>query len=301
MNPMTITGLAEMASIIPAQLGFEPQESLVACFLRGDQVVVSARMDLDEVTARAEGAMMHLADVGRNRAGADRVLLMAFSSEMPEALDLLLQLDTLMPMPVEGLLAISPAGEWIDGEMNRGQIDRYSLAHTTMVANGACVMGSREEFAASVAGPGPDTHPELVDNVRRVLETHKDDPREFLGRLLVQGLAKEQLDATNAITMAALCMIPRVRDVFYREMSMATAAADERLWRQVVAETPDCLASGALSMLGIAGWLGGNGSLLSVCYERAEELDPDSGAVMIMGDILDNAVPPTAWADLIKP
>ena len=56
-----------------------------------------------------------------------------------------------------------------------------------------------------------------------------------------------------------------------------------------------------LGLLGMAGWIGGDGALANVALERAEQV-PDGtrySMLTLLQTVIDNAIPPSAWDQMV--
>ena len=83
---------------------------------------------------------------------------------------------------------------------------------------------------------------------------------------------------------------------------MATGRLHADLWRGVAALTPDTpVVLPVLGLLGMAGWIGGDGALANVALERAEQV-PDRtrySMLTLLQTVIDNAIPPSAWDQMV--
>lgn len=52
-----------------------------------------------------------------------------------------------------------------------------------------------------------------------------------------------------------------------------------------------------LGLLGMAGWIGGDGALANVALERADQVSGGTGYSMLtlLQEVIEKAVPPTTW------
>ena len=58
---------------------------------------------------------------------------------------------------------------------------------------------------------------------------------------------------------------------------------------------PDDLLPHAAGVLGFAAWLAGDGALAWCAVDRGREVDPDHSLLSLVADLLQGAVPPSAW------
>lgn len=73
---VTVSSFVDFAAAVPALVGFYPTESVVAVFLRGNQLVVTIRVDRPDPLDRVSALVTKTA----HRVGADQVVLAVFST-----------------------------------------------------------------------------------------------------------------------------------------------------------------------------------------------------------------------------
>ena len=85
-------------------------------------------------------------------------------------------------------------------------------------------------------------------------------------------------------------------------MDRATGRVHADLWRGVAALTPDTeVVLPVLGLLGMAGWIGGDGALANVALERAEQVPGGAAYSMLrlLQEVVEKAVPPTTWDQMV--
>jgi hypothetical protein len=107
-------------------------------------------------------------------------------------------------------------------------------------------------------------------------------------------------DEATCALLGVLALDLTVRDVAWALMSRDAIHDHLRLWSTVVAHTPDEVASAPLGLLGVAGWISGNGALLNCCIDRLDRTDPDYTLGVLLADISNRALPPSIWDELVE-
>lgn len=96
------------------------------------------------------------------------------------------------------------------------------------------------------------------------------------------------------------------RDTAWAHIASATARSHAHLWRSVAALTPDVPAAlPVLGLVGMAGWISGDGALADVALDRADTIPGRATYTMLdlLQAVLDQMLPPTLWdamADQIR-
>jgi hypothetical protein len=300
----------ELLAIIPYLIGFHPEESLVAVFVRSGRVILAGRLDLPADVDGEKMAEFIRALAKRERAEA--LALVAYSAAALPANRLLTRLmDDLTDHELTDVLyvghgrwwSLTCADECCPLAGTPLDLTSHPLSASAVLA-GLGTRASRHELEASVAGPADDELPRLDRLIDALLVKHEqlDEPEEA-GRLLAsmidQGLVNpEVLDEESCLLLGLL-----VRDVHLRDLAwalIAPASTDDhvRLWGVVVAHVPPTVAAAPLCLLGIAAWMQGAGALLNCCSERLARVDPDYSMGRVLAEISEQAIPPSRWQEI---
>lgn len=302
-----VGGADDMLALIPYLLGFHPLQSLVVMMLRGQRVVLTARIDLPQSMAECEQVTDHFARIAV-RHDADDCLVAVYSTEWEHAHLVLTTLAVSDDLPVvaalhcdEGLYRVMAP----DGAME-GPYDfdpRASAAAAAAVVAGLVVAPDRESVAARIeAGPQ-----ELIDRVVTAAEEvdlpdEHDERRELMDRTVTRCLPEEdavaELSDGDCALLGLLCLDLEVRDVAWLRMERDTASRHLALWTEVARRVPAVLTAAPVCLAGMASWLDGDGALAWCCADRAEEEHPGYGLAGLLGEILSAAVHPGAWHEL---
>ena len=296
----------DILGVIPYLLGFHPTSSLVATFVRDRQVRVTARIDL-AATADLEGLVDQL-ELVAGRVETRSVVLVGYSDD-PEVRGLMRDLADLVPLDLLDVLAVSGDRWWSVGcdgpccppEGNPYDISTHPLAATAVLA-GISATATRQEIADLTAGPPTEERERLealtTDRAARIDRLSQRRQRRRMRQLVSKVLASAGPTEVEAVEIAVLARDVHVRDEAWALMTRERGAEHVALWRRVVSVAIWPYEAAPLGMLGIAGWLSGNGALLNCCIERLEQIAPDYSLLQILTDISDSALPPS-YFDLV--
>jgi hypothetical protein len=308
-NGLTVRRPDDLLAVIPYLVGFHPEESIVAVFIRSGRVVLAARIDLppesaaDEVAAQLE----YLA----NRHEASALALVAYSAASLPAHRLLTRLmDQLGDHELADVLYVGHGRWWslscaedccpLSG--TPFDLSSHPVSAAAVFA-GLGTRANRQELAASVSGP-PDTELPRLQGLAETLLTELDfDDASSATRLMVSLVdtavsGPGALDERRALLLALLVTDLRVRDLAWALISPEDAEKHVQMWGAVVAKVPPRLAAAPLCLLGFAAWVCGAGALLNCCCERLARVDPGYSLGRLLRDISTQALPPSLWQQM---
>lgn len=300
---------ADLLDVIGFLVGFTPEESVVLAVLRDSQVALTARLDLPPpgVGLQGEDVARRLTEIAEEHRACG-VVVFTFSTRTASARAVLRRCaEALAPYGVVDAIHADGHRWWSEvcGGGCCGPDGTPYDAVSGPLAAAAVYAGlvrrtSRSEIEALVLGPGSEDHGDLDDllaescarwsgvsraeRCRRidwVVDTFLDAPRP--------------LSDAEVIDLAVLATDHAVRDVAWTMMSRERAEDHLDLWQQVVDRAVGPLVAPALSLLGMAGWISGQGALVVCCIERLEEVDPGYTLGELLADINRRGLPPTAW------
>jgi uncharacterized protein DUF4192 len=138
--------------------------------------------------------------------------------------------------------------------------------------------------AQESAAGGPDPRRLVVASGRRAV-------REAIGRYRAGGRIRnaDQL----AWLVVSLAELP-VRDDAWARMVPGHRESHLRLWSDLVRSAADSWLPAPAALLAFTAWQCGEGALASIAVERALAADPGYSMALLLGDILDAGVPPSA-------
>lgn len=304
---LQISDPVDLLAVVPYLLGFHPSDSVVAVLVRSQQVVLTARIDLPGVVG-VPGVAEGLAQLFAQHE-AQELVLVAYGRDL-DAREILAGLvaglrrvsvcDALL-VDGERWWSLLCTGECCPPQGRPYEIESHRLAAEAVYA-GMSVRSGRVAIEALVDGPD---QAEVV-RLERVAAACRAElvrrPRAELSGLVdtsvaaaVDGVA---LDEAELVRLAVLVADLSRRDRAWASITRAEADEHVRLWAQVVAVAPPGLASAPLCLLGLAGWISGNGALQNCCVERVRKIDPGYSLGGLLDDISARALSPTLWDEL---
>jgi hypothetical protein len=299
-----------LLAIIPYLVGFHPDESVVAVFIKSGRVLLTARMDLPPESAGDE--LAERIDWLARKHAAQAVALVAYSADSLPAHRLLTRLmDQLGEHELTDVLYVGHGRWWslTCGDeccpLNGTPFDPSShpLSAAAVFA-GLGARADRRELAASVSGPSQAELPRLQDLADALLAELEelDDPRAAVRLLssIVEAAISEAAvpEERTCLLLGLLVTDVQIRDLAWALITSTNAEDHVRLWGGVVAQVPPTLAAAPLCLLGMAAWVSGAGALLNCCCERLAQVDPDYSLGRLLADISERAVPPSLWQQM---
>ena len=295
--------MTDLLQLVPYLLGFHPVESAVAVLLRRRRVLLTARVDLGEAVA---GLSDHLARISRVH-GADGVVLVACTSSPTAARTALesLTCDERLP-PVLDAVHVDD-GRWRSVLHDAGGVIESGRLAAEAVYAGLVAASDRSHAVAAAQPPPTQRLAALAATTRaaqvlvagRTREARVADAVDLVSRWpggVVAADAAVPLEPSELVRLGVLVGDVETRDELIMMLRTDNADAMVACWSEVLTVLPDELAVGPLCLLGLAAWVSGNGALLVRCIERADQCDPGYSLTRLLGQIADQAVPPSAWS-----
>jgi uncharacterized protein DUF4192 len=303
-------GAPDLLALIPFKLGFHPEESLVAVFVRGRTIQLVARIDLPPATAAADFAR-ELEELARQNR-AQEIVFLAYSEQPAPARALLTGLIEALPTElVREALYVDGSRWWsltcdddcCPAEGTAYDIESHRLAAEAVFA-GLTTLGSRKELAATLAGPAESEVQALVAVAAEVRaagagRSAGEDRAALLLRRVGVALADPAgLDDRACAALAVLVDDIRLRDLVWAMIEPETAEEHVVLWQRVVSRVAPTLSAAPLALLGLAGWISGHGALLNCAAEELSRRHPGYTMGHLLGQISARAIPPRLWQTL---
>lgn len=290
----------DMLAIVPAVLGFHPEESLVMLTFGGSRNF-HARIDLPPAPSDLSAVINALLTPAlRHR--PDLVLFIAYSTDAVRACACALATSDAFAAHGFGVLAplrsdgtcwfrVRPGEDPADAMPHPYDLRGHALTART-VLEGRVTLASRAELARSL---GSD--PEAVARVEASLSASPTgwallEPagaRDLVARHARQGTTPEP-DELGRLLEALRDV--HVRDASFDRVTRARAEQHCEFWRRVVVQTPAPLLAPPAAILAYCAWLAGHGALAWCAVEKAREADADYSLARLVGDLLAAAVPP---------
>jgi Domain of unknown function (DUF4192) len=173
--------------------------------------------------------------------------------------------------------------------------DRGALARTLAPVSGAAADSMERatrrarqragDLIAEAAGPGPGDRTRLLAEegrraVMEAIETYRSGGR----------VGDEDRVAWLSVVVALL----PVRDDAWARMDPEHQQAHLRLWADVVRRARPRYVPAPASLLAFTAWQAGDGALANIAIDRALAADPGYSMALLLRDIMDAGVPPSA-------
>lgn len=288
---LRVRSVSDLIEVIPALLGFHPVESLVLVVLDGERVRLTARVDLPP-PGLADRALVPLCPV-LDRFPDGTYLAVAMTPDPDLAWPALLALDDALPPATERLLVHADGALWRHDPDDPGTPYDPDGGTAQAVVAGLPVLRSREDLGRMIdpaCGAG-----ELSAALERARQSwaSTSELAEAASVLLDSPPSPPALDVCTTLSLAS--HLDDFLDHAMLTTTRANAPARRDLWAAVArASVPGC-AGAALTALGLAAWLCGQGALQSVCLERLDEETRTSVWALFLDGVIARALPPDAW------
>jgi hypothetical protein len=322
-----ITCPDDLLAMVPAVLGFHPEESLVVLTIGQAPDPFFARVDLPSEPADVEELAAHLASVVARHA-LHGVALVVYSVDAATAESSAVALvRTLADAGTEVPIAVrADGGRWFrlhGGESADGDSGTpYDVtAHPftlEAVVDGRVVHESREALADTLVTRDPDEVEAVQHALAKALRRKAAAARQPLGppnpagarnHLVAEGRWLQErvrqfvvdggrLDTEEVGRLLVAVTSAEVRDVAWSEMTRADARSHVDLWRDVVRRSPRESVAAPAAMLAFAAWLSGDGALAWCAVDLSQQAEPGYGMAALVAQTLAAAVPPSTWSPL---
>jgi hypothetical protein len=316
-QPIKISTAADVLDVLPAFLGFYPTESLCALALDnastgGQTVALTARMDLPTIP---ETLAQVSANLTRLLERYPTCVLVAYSLDTQAARTTMTHLlGILDPTTVLTAVIAGPQG-WTHLDPHSPTVVQWTNPYTLgpaaaqAAAAGLYAHGTRDDLRDAIAAPDPASvhafeQAYLAENLPTTPTAAQTTRMAEEVAEYVRGYLTHPATITtdDAAYLTARVQHLHPRDTAWSLMDRATGRQHAALWRGVAALTPDqAVALPVLALLGMAGWISGEGVLATLAIERAETI-PEAAAYSMLGllsHVIDQAVPPTAWDQMV--
>lgn len=307
----------DLIAVVPAVLGFHPQDSVVLLTFGPPGGAFHARVDLPVEAAEQAAVAGVLVDaVVANRVRRAAVLLYTDDVEVALAQSQVL-VGRLLDVEVDVIEVLRvDDGRWHPVPDDGSPGTAYELETHPFTAqrvyDGQVVHRDREELVDSLVGTDEDDavkvalaatryadlvagSPEAGDPAHGFLRT---EARWLQRRIRSHVEDREPLAPVDAGRLLVLVSLLPTRDVAWAEITRECSAGHVDLWRELVRRSPRDLLPGASSLLAFAAWQHGDGALAWCAVDRCLEVDPDYALAHCMAEVLTRAVPPTVWEQI---
>lgn len=283
----------DLLAAVPVVLGLEPERCVVMLTFDGRQQF-HARIDLpapDDVPVWLETLLRPAV-----RHGAARVVFVIYADEAELAAMLAHRLagafgdegiHVLECLRASGGRWFLPLGPSPDAGVAY-DVSEHPFRVEGIVA-GQVTAPSRAALAARL-----DPDPELRSAVTKAMRRAVPPEPEEVGPLVDAMVAASPRVPDIARLLLGVASIEG-RDQAWSRISRRSAAAHAELWTVVLRAAPGSLSAQPAALLAFAGWLQGHGALAWCAVDRCLAAEPGHRMGLLVAEVLDRAVSPSAW------
>lgn len=307
--PLTLTARCpeDLLALVPIVLGFVPTDSVVMLTF-GAEHAFHARVDLPDAAEAVDEVVGLLLEPARTHR-VRQVVFVAYTGSdgvgrrIGRALD---RAFTRAGLRVVEMLRADDE-RWFPLVGRRPGVPEwgvpYDVGHhpfrAQAVVDGRVTLGSRAELAATVA-----PEPEQVSAVAALLTADWSPGSQGIlteGRW-VRDLVERHVAAATVPSDAEVARLVQglrelgVRDAAWALITRGSARPQLDFWADLCRRTPSQLRPAPAALLGWAAWQAGHGALAWCAVDLCVEADPDYAMTTYLAAMLENAVPPSAWA-----
>ena len=304
---------ADVVTIVPYLLGFDPVESLVVVALEGPRQRFGpcARMDLADADASEQTVQQQVDYVGDlvGRHGFDPVIVIAFSAA-PRRADRVVHgvLERLRDDRVTVVEAVRADGSrWWS----------YTCHDPGCCPDGGTPYDARSSRVAAEAVVAGLARAPSRDALRQQFEPQPFRRAAFEAAVcalwaeiadirpwtedgyraaVLEAVAAEQPIAIDHLVQLVLPLqLVRWRDLAWALMTRDNAADHFAFWCSALRATPDVLLAPVGSLASFAAWLSGRGVLASHAAERVLDVEPDYSMAGLLLDLCASSINPAVW------
>lgn len=316
-SPLVARNADDLIAVVPAVLGFHPQDSVVLLTFGPPGGAFHARVDLPVGLAEQEEVAEVLVGAVRSN-GVRRAAVLLYTDDVSVAeqqslvlVRRLLDLDVEVievirvddahwhPVPDDG----SP-GTAYELETHRFTAQRVfegQVVHRDRAELADSLIGSDEDDAVAVALAATRFADLVVTSSEGTSPAHaflRSEATWLQQRIRSRVDDRVALGAGDAGRLLVLVSFVLTRDVAWAEIDRSNAELHVDLWRELVRRSPRDLLPGAASLLAFAAWQHGDGALAWCAIDRCLEIDPDYSMAHCVAEVLSRAVAPGVWRQI---
>jgi hypothetical protein len=321
----------DVLAVVPYLLGFVPERSVVVMGMRARRLVFQARSDVPRA-ADVGTVTGHLATIVA-RQSVDAALIVAYGAEplvtpTVEALRAAIEarsIDVVEALradegrywsylcrrtgccPPEGtpydagatIVAASATYAGLSPAASRAELVArlapiQGLARIAM-REAAQRADARLDRLLAAAAEGAGIEPSALANATRDALYSAGTQAVDAANARIGAIAP--LDDDAVAWLALMLLGVRARDYAWERIGRDVEGS-VALWTDVVRRVEPELAAPPATLLAFAAWRNGDGAVASIALDRALEADPTYPMARLLGDALDNGIPPGRWLDV---
>lgn len=311
-------GLQGILATVPYLLGFHPEQSLVPVLLDENRVVLTLRLDIEHLVEEPGRTREFLAEQVE-RTGATAVLFVGYTDRPDPAVTEALE-GLSISFEAEALVR-TDAPEVVDAvHVAAGRYRSVTCRDTTCcpdegfdyaevlsdpaaaeaVVSGLPALPNREDLRSCILPGSEEAGPEfdaaLLATLEGLLDLDPADAAREMDMMLrrIETTGRPPADADLAV-LTAYATHPSARDVATLRIHRRSASLWGDVWAAAARRTEGLAAVAPLGLVGIAAWARGDGALVCLCLEEAEQRLPEHGLVRLLEDVVDQGLHPDVW------
>jgi len=289
----TIRTPEDLLDAIPGFLGFNPTDSLVAVVVRDGDVHFTARWDVAGV--EHEGGPSWFCERLTSLAqGPQTIFLVCYAARSRALSAIIAMAQSLGDYVIDALIVDGQTWWFLDDD---DQAEGRAVPHTN-----SALTASRADLAASIAAPSGQREDEMLNTLIESIDCEEDIDPGMAGKAVVDmmnsWLAGKTLTDADFLTASVSMSVGQARDEVWRVLNHKTARDCLPFWKEVLIRTPKGIRTSALGVTGMVAWIAGEGALLNICLEAAEE--PDHPLITLLERISLDCLPPSSWDRVIS-
>jgi hypothetical protein len=301
MSVLNVRTPEDVLAVVPQVLGFHPAESVVMLTF-GGAVGFHARVDHPDSADGIDPCLAALIKPCRLHE-VPRVLLVLYTADEPMARTVCQH--ALINYPAAGIEVVEVLhahdgtfASFLHGDGERRPYDTtgHPLTAHCAVEHGNAPVGSRADLARALQRVD---HAVAADQVWRWVDDRRvgeDEVQRMADLVVIHALGKVPLDDDTLARLLADLQHGELRDAAWLGMTRESARDLTEFWSEVVRRSPTEFVTPAALILGLAAWLAGQGALAWTAHDLATD-DRYQSLADIVGQLLDDAVPPDAWPE----
>lgn len=296
------TSCASLIALVDSQLGFRPERSAVLTLLRGNIVVVTARIDLDGLT---DVKLDHQMSRAVAQTEADGLIVVTYQ---PDARHLPLVHHIIGRLASHGVelmehVLVEPEGWTSLVSGHSGGLDEVASDPISCqrIYNGNVLAASRSEIVAQLeAGSGA-----LPEGFDEAFASTQAEMVHMSGSDIVRAVveALDQWEAGQPVNpgrIAALGVDRSAVEPVLARIRTTNSKMWLAYWAEVVRAAEGPAAVLPLVAAGCSAWAAGEGTLVNAAIDQLNELDHDHPMLKVLNHAVQECLPPLMWDDFAR-
>jgi len=291
----------DVLEAIPCLLGFYPADCVVAVVVRSRAVHVTARWDLADAET-PDGpdwfAQRLLCDSAGEAVDGVKVFLAGYG-ERDRASHAVQAVRDKLGGAVIDAVVVGPDSWWFANEDARAPGRPLARTGRWSALSPGPVAASRADLARSIAAPCGQREDDMMNALVHAIDLIDEDAPVEAGRRVIRlmdaWVRDSALSDADFLSAGVAMSAGEARDEVWRQLTRGGAQAYLPFWIEVASRTPRGVRVIVLGVTGLFAWMAGEGALMNICLEEAEDTDPDFSLIRLLRQIADDCLPPASW------